>query len=188
MFMSHSPIRPHLRKFSNEGGVLLLTGSLRINDIVDTMGISNYVTADELHAIFHGPSQELKSHPTLTFNIAKDDPDKIKERVKARLGRQTLPASYEEWTKEIKAIFALNDVNPYEKALEVIHNVFAEKKRKGSKLPPYFAGHNDIAFAGGYHRPRMAFGPFNYMLEDHCERHGFNLDKHYYGKPAREVF
>jgi ribonucleotide monophosphatase NagD (HAD superfamily) len=35
MFMSHSPIRPHLHKYSQEGGVLLLTGSLKITDIVD---------------------------------------------------------------------------------------------------------------------------------------------------------
>lgn len=56
MFMSHSPIRPHLRRYSSDGGVLLLTGSLKITDIVDEMGISNYVTADELHAIFHGPN------------------------------------------------------------------------------------------------------------------------------------
>lgn len=46
MFMSHSPIRPHLRKYSEQGGVLLLTGSLRIEDIVEEMGIKNYVTAD----------------------------------------------------------------------------------------------------------------------------------------------
>jgi ribonucleotide monophosphatase NagD (HAD superfamily) len=56
MFMSHSPIRPHLRKYSQEGGVLLLTGSLKITDIVDEMGINNYITADELHSIFHGPN------------------------------------------------------------------------------------------------------------------------------------
>ena len=30
MFMSHSPIRPHLRDYSSQGGVLLLTGCLQI--------------------------------------------------------------------------------------------------------------------------------------------------------------
>ena len=82
----------------------------------------------------------------------------------------------------------MNDVNPYEKTLEVIHNIFQERKIRGNPLPPYFAGHNDIAFAGGYHRPRMAFGPFNYMLENHCSKHNFDLNKHYFGKPAKAVF
>ena len=105
-----------------------------------------------------------------------------------RLGRDKLPSTYHDWGQQIQAIFALNDVNPYEKALEVIHNIFHQKKSKDLPLPPYFAGHNDIAFAGGYHRPRMAFGPFNYMLENHCERHGFNLNKNYFGKPVKAVF
>lgn len=61
--------------------------------------------------------------------------------------------------------------------------MFQARKEKNLPLPPYFAGHNDIAFAGGYHRPRMAFGPFNYLLEAHCKRHNFNLTKHYFGKP-----
>lgn len=69
MFMSHSPMRPHLRKYSQEGGVLLLTGSLKITDIVDDMGITNYVTADELHSIFHGPTEFLREHSELTFNV-----------------------------------------------------------------------------------------------------------------------
>lgn len=45
MFMSHSPIRPHLVKYS-KNGLLLITGSLSITEIVDKMGIHNYVTAD----------------------------------------------------------------------------------------------------------------------------------------------
>lgn len=53
MFMNHSPIRPHLNKFSKLDGILLLSGSLKITDIVDEMGITNYVTADELYALFH---------------------------------------------------------------------------------------------------------------------------------------
>jgi hypothetical protein len=60
--MSHSPIRPHLRKYSQQGGVLLLTGCLKIEEIVDEMGITNYVTADELHAIFHAPHEHIEAH------------------------------------------------------------------------------------------------------------------------------
>jgi hypothetical protein len=53
MFMNHSPVRPHLRKYSEKEGLILLTGSLRITDIVDDMKITKYVTADELYALFH---------------------------------------------------------------------------------------------------------------------------------------
>ena len=46
MFMNHSPVRPHLRKYSEKEGLILLTGSSRIRDIVDDMKINKYVTAD----------------------------------------------------------------------------------------------------------------------------------------------
>lgn len=54
MFMSHSPIRPYLKKYSSQGGILLITGSLKIQEIVEEMGIHNYVTADEIYALFRG--------------------------------------------------------------------------------------------------------------------------------------
>ena len=82
----------------------------------------------------------------------------------------------------------MNDVSPYETALEVIHNVLAEKKRMGQALPPYFAAQNDIIWAGGYKRPRMAFGPFNYILKNHCERYGLDLEHIYFGKPEYKAF
>ena len=188
MFMSHSPMRPLLRKYSSQGGVLLITGSLNITDIVNDMGITNYVTADELHTIFHGPHEFLQEHFHLTFNVSKEEAEKVEARIKKRLGWDSLPHTYNEWGDIIKAIFALNDVNPYEKALEVIHNVYQERTKRGLPLPPYHAGHNDIAFAGNYHRPRMAFGPFNYMLDHHCSRHNFQYPKHYFGKPGKAVF
>jgi ribonucleotide monophosphatase NagD (HAD superfamily) len=34
----------------------------------------------------------------------------------------------------------------------------------------------------------MAFGPFNYMLEEHCKRHTFDLRTHYFGKPELAAF
>jgi hypothetical protein len=47
--------------------------------------------------------------------------------------------------------------------------MFLEKK-KNKKYPtiPYYAAQNDTVWAGGYHRPRLAFGPFNSMLAEHC--------------------
>lgn len=46
MFMNHTPVRPHLKEYSKKKGVLLVTGSLRITEILEDMHIDNYVTAD----------------------------------------------------------------------------------------------------------------------------------------------
>ena len=45
MFMAHSPIRPYLSQYYKEG-LLLITGSNKIEEIVKDMNISNYITAD----------------------------------------------------------------------------------------------------------------------------------------------
>ena len=29
----------------------------------------------------------------------------------------------------------------------------------------FYAAQNDIIWAGAYHKPRIAFGPFNYILQ-----------------------
>ena len=53
----------------------------------------------------------------------------------------------------------------------------------------YYAAQNDIVWASGYSRPRMAFGPFNLILENHCRKHNFKLLEHiYYGKPQLKAF
>ncbi len=62
------------------------------------------------------------------------------------------------------------------------------KKSKNQSIPPYFAAQNDIIWAGGYIRPRMAFGPFNYMLKNHCERYAFDLKQIHFGKPELVAF
>ena len=64
----------------------------------------------------------------------------------------------------------------------------AHKKSKNQSLPPYFAAQNDIIWAGGYKRPRMAFGPFNIMLKGHCERYDFDLKQVHFGKPELVAF
>jgi ribonucleotide monophosphatase NagD (HAD superfamily) len=68
MFMNHSPVRPHLRKYSQQEGILLLSGSLRITDIVEAMGISNYVTADELYTLFHQSEKDSSPNGSLQFH------------------------------------------------------------------------------------------------------------------------
>ena len=68
MFMNHSPVRPHLSKYSKQEGIILISGSLKVTDIIDDMGISNYVTADELYAIFHKGEIQEKSKNGLSFH------------------------------------------------------------------------------------------------------------------------
>lgn len=152
------------------------------------MGINNYVTADELYAIFHKGDSEVNDQNCLSFHARNISCPQVIERIRIRLKIPTLPTNYHEWGEKINSIFALNDVSPYETTLEVIHNVFSEKAKRGIALPPYFAAQNDIVWAGGYHRPRLAFGPFNYMLEEHCKRHNFNLKTCYFGKPEKIAF
>ena len=58
------------------------------------MGITNYVIADELHAIFHSPHEHLEEHHSLTFNTKKENVEEVKNRIKKRLGRTSLPKNY----------------------------------------------------------------------------------------------
>ena len=82
----------------------------------------------------------------------------------------------------------MNDVSPYETALQVIHNLLQVNHTNNKKME-FYAAQNDIVWAGGYHKPRMAFGPFNYILKDHCRRHNFHLIEHiYFGKPEKKAF
>lgn len=54
---------------------------------------------------------------------------------------------------------------------------------------PFYASQNDLIWAGGYHKPRIAFGPFNYVLKEHCKVHNFPLiDYTLYGKPYKKAF
>jgi hypothetical protein len=48
------------------------------------------------------------------------------------------------------------------------------KKNKKQTLS-YYAAQNDVVWAGGYFKPRIAFGPFNYVLDEHCKRHKLDL-------------
>lgn len=117
MFMNHSPMRPHLRKFSQLPGVLLVSGSLRITDILDDLAITNYVTADEMYALFHRGETEANSHGGLVFHPRSYQTDNIIARLQKRLSLPSLPINYHEWGQIINSIFALNDVSPYETTL-----------------------------------------------------------------------
>jgi len=57
MFLNHTPLKPELLRFSREKGNLLVSGSLSIMAILEDLGIKNYVTADELYAIYFQDKQ-----------------------------------------------------------------------------------------------------------------------------------
>jgi ribonucleotide monophosphatase NagD (HAD superfamily) len=89
----------------------------------------------------------------------------------------------------ISSIFAINDVSPYETSLQVMHNVLKHHHQESSEPLPFYAAQNDIVWAGGYKKPRMAFGPFNYILQEHCRRHNFHLLAcNFFGKPEKKAF
>lgn len=153
---------------------------------MDGLNIRNYVTAHELYNVYlnspfspHTPVFEGEDYTLHERNVAGN-----KEEVERRLGRHL--GTFEQEAANINSIFALNDVSPYEISLRVIHNVL---KVKSNAPLQYFASQNDILWASGYPKPRMAFGPFNYILENHCHKHNFHHLEHiYYGKPQKKAF
>jgi ribonucleotide monophosphatase NagD (HAD superfamily) len=71
----------------------------------------------------------------------------------------------------------------------VIHNILKSREERGCNPISYYAAQNDTVWAGGYWKPRLAFGPFNCILEEHCLRHRLQLkDRFYYGKPQEKVY
>jgi hypothetical protein len=46
MFMNHSPVRSHLIRFSKLPGIILISGTVNIIEIVEDLNIKNYITAD----------------------------------------------------------------------------------------------------------------------------------------------
>lgn len=54
MFMNHTPLKPELIRYSQQPGNILLSGSLNVKEILEDLGIKNFVTADELYAIYMG--------------------------------------------------------------------------------------------------------------------------------------
>ena len=58
MFMNHSPMKPELLKFKNKG-TILISGTLQIEDILQNLKITNYITADEMHALYFTKSSQL---------------------------------------------------------------------------------------------------------------------------------
>lgn len=52
MFMNHTPLKPKLVEYSKMAGNLLITGSLSVKEIVEDLGIHNYITADEFYSLY----------------------------------------------------------------------------------------------------------------------------------------
>jgi hypothetical protein len=77
------------------------------------MNITNYVTADELYAIFHKGETEESNQNGLSFHRRNIDSNEVVEKIRMRLKVDVLPTNYHEWGEQINSIFALNDVCPY---------------------------------------------------------------------------
>ena len=77
------------------------------------MNITNYVTADELYAIFHKGETEENTQNALSFHTRNINSEQVVEKIQTRLKVSTLPTNYHEWGQKINSIFALNDVCPY---------------------------------------------------------------------------
>ena len=89
--------------------------------------------------------------------------------------KRPISSHFADEAMKVNSIFALNDVTPYETSLQVIHNLLRIHHQNSDKPIEFYAAQNDIVWAGSYHKPRMAFGPFNYILQEHCKKHKFNL-------------
>lgn len=57
MFLNHTPLKPEIIKFSKQSGNLLVSGSLSIGSILEDLKVSNYITADEIYAIYFHDQQ-----------------------------------------------------------------------------------------------------------------------------------
>lgn len=108
--MNHSPLRPELRKFKNEG-IIVVTGTLQIEDILSDMDITNYITADELFAVYFHNNHRVEKDDHI-FHHRKHNEEEALARVHQRIGRK-LSKNFEEEARNVSAVFALNDVSPY---------------------------------------------------------------------------
>ena len=52
MFLNHTPLKPEIIRHSKMPGNLLISGSLSVISIMDDLKINNFITADELYAIY----------------------------------------------------------------------------------------------------------------------------------------
>lgn len=50
--MNHSPLKPELVRYSKMPGNILISGTLDVLSILKDLKISNFITADEIHAIY----------------------------------------------------------------------------------------------------------------------------------------
>ena len=62
MFMNHTPLKPKLVEYSQKAGNLLITGSLNVKEIVDSLDITNYITADEFYGIYMLKDGDNRAH------------------------------------------------------------------------------------------------------------------------------
>lgn len=59
MFLNHTPLKPELIRYGKTVGNILISGSLNIISILEDLKISNFITADELYAIYFNNKSNL---------------------------------------------------------------------------------------------------------------------------------
>ena len=91
--------------------------------------------------------------------------------------------------EQVQAIFVLNDVSPYEASLNVFLKLLDDRLRNNLPIPNYYTSQNDILWASAFPLMRMAFGPFNYMMADFCQKYlNHKHEMVIYGKPTLKTF
>lgn len=59
MFLNHTPLKPELIRYGQTAGNLLVSGSLNIISILEDLKISNFITADEMYAIYFNNNNSI---------------------------------------------------------------------------------------------------------------------------------
>lgn len=183
VILNHTPLKGELVKASKEG-LVIITGSLDVEGIVEDLGIRNYATADELYTIFlHQQTEEIR----LDAMTSKLTYEMVQHKFKKR-GIE-LPMQTEKIYPLIKAAFILNDVNPYEPSLCVFVNMFTQRVKENQQLPRYYATQNDILYSSTFPLLRMAMGPFTYILKGLLkDYHNISFAPILYGKPNKLAY
>lgn len=87
MFLNHTPLKPTLIEYGKKAGNMLVTGVLNVKEIVDSLGIKNYITAEEFYSIYCQITPSMLTSELILHKRKQDRIEKIKV-VENRLGRK----------------------------------------------------------------------------------------------------
>lgn len=52
MFLNHTPLKPKIKHYSLQPGMMLVSGSNKVEEILVGLKVHNFVTADEVYTMF----------------------------------------------------------------------------------------------------------------------------------------